>query len=76
MLIAILGCSSLISAQAIKPLKAVADDYIPLLNSIVFEAFTFDISSLSDRQYQITFRIHEYDHGKLMTDNYMNGPYE
>ncbi len=66
----VVGCS-MMQAQEIKSLEAVADDYIPLLQYSGYEAFPFDISSLSDRKYQIKFVIREYDHGTLVSDDYM-----
>ena len=54
--------------KVVKPIKATLEDYISLLNMNGYEAFSFDISSLSDGQYNITFKIKEYKDGKEIRD--------
>lgn len=71
LLVACMACCSLIQAYEIKSLEAVADDYIPLLQYSGYESFPYDISSLGDRRYQIRFIVREYDHGTLVSDDYM-----
>ena len=43
-------------------------DYIALLNAAGYEVFNFDISSLKDDTYSISFVIHEYNNGELVSD--------
>ena len=71
LLVACIAGFQLIQAYEIKPLEAVADDYIPLLQYSGYDSFSFDISSLGDRRYQIRFIVREYDHGTLVSDDYM-----
>ena len=77
MIICICGCLSMFgetnSAKELKPLKSSADDYIHLLNSRGYEAFPFDISSLSDGQYYISFKIKEYKDGNVVKDDILGG---
>ncbi len=61
------------SAKVLRPLKASAEDYIKLLNRNGYEAFTFDISSLTDGQYNITFKIKEYKDGQKIKDDIWGG---
>ena len=60
-------------AKVLRPLKTSVDDYIPLLNSCGYKAFTFDLSSLSDGQYSLSFKIREYEDGKVVLDDLLNG---
>ena len=55
--------------KVIKPLEATSSDYISLLTANGYEAFPFDISSLSNGQYNITFKIKEYRHKQEIRDN-------
>ena len=75
--VCICGCMSMFgqtdSAKTMKQLNAYADDYIPLLNSSGYEAFPFDISSLSDGQYYISFKIKEYKDGNVVKDDILGG---
>jgi len=43
-------------------------DYIALLNAAGYEVFNFDISSLKDDTYSISFVIHEYNNGELVSN--------
>ena len=61
-------------AREIKPIEAVASDYVPLLHHAGYEAYPFDISSLSDSMYQIRFVIREYEHGNLVSKDYLDWP--
>ncbi len=49
-----------LSAQEIVPQKTIADDYIPLLNSMGYNFYKFDISTFADNTYYISFVIKEY----------------
>ncbi len=60
----------------IKEVEATFADYIPLLNTTGYQAYVFDISSLADRKYQITFQIREYDHGEKVSDDVQGWPAE
>lgn len=55
-------------AQDIKRLEPEMSDYIALLNAAGYEVFNFDISSLKDDTYSISFVIHEYNNGELVSD--------
>lgn len=59
------------SAQEIKPAKPTPQDYIELLNSTGYEAFTFDISDFLDKKYMISFKIREYG-PDLINDDFGN----
>lgn len=61
------------SAKVLRPLKASAEDYIKLLNRSGYEAFTFDISPLTDGQYYITFKVKEYKDGQEIKDDIWGG---
>ena len=61
------------SAKVLRPLKASAEDYIKLLNRNGYEAFTFDISSLTDGLYNITFKVKEYKDGQKIKDDIWGG---
>ena len=50
--------------QKISRVEAVPDDYIALLQENGYDVNAFDISSLGDRRYTITFKIKEYVDGK------------
>lgn len=71
------GCMSMFgqtdNAKLIKPLEANLMDYASLLQATGYEVFPFDISSLSDGQYEITFRFKEYKDGKEIRDRYFGG---
>ncbi|MDE6379807.1 MAG: DUF5041 domain-containing protein [Muribaculaceae bacterium] len=75
--ICICGCLSMVGqnddAKVLRPLKSSVDDYIPLLNSAGYEAFTFDLSPLSDGQYYISFKIKVYKDGKEEMDDLLGG---
>lgn len=61
-------------AREIRPVEAVAADYVPLLRHAGYEAYPFDISSLSDSMHQIRFVIREYEHGNLVSKDYPDWP--
>lgn len=61
------------NAQVIKRLEASADDYIPLLQSSGYEAFPFDIASLTDGKYYLSFKIREYKAGKVVNEDILGG---
>lgn len=49
-----------VSAQSIKSQEATMDDYLPLLQTTGYQAYSFDISEFSDDTYNFTFRVKEY----------------
>jgi len=49
------------------------EDFISLLEASGYEAFPFDITSLSDGQYYITFNIKEYKDGNKVHDDILGG---
>ena len=57
------------NTKVIKPLEATSSDYLSLLTASGYEAFPFDISSLSNGQYNITFKIKEYKYRQEIRDN-------
>ena len=77
MAICICGCMSMFGqtdhSKVIKPLEATTPDYLSLLAASGYEAFPFDISSLSDGQYNITFKIKEYKLGQEISDDILGG---
>jgi hypothetical protein len=60
----LLGASAF--AQELKPTTPEVSDYIPLLKSAGYEAFTYDISSLKDETYTFTLEVREYVNGELV----------
>ena len=58
------------NAQEIKSVESSFEDYLPLLKDAGFEMFSFDISSLKDETYKISFVTKEYVDGKLVFDSY------
>lgn len=62
------------SAAEIKPQKATFDDYIPLLESAGYHVYSFDIKSMTDRQYNMTFSIREYEGDSLVNKNILFFP--
>lgn len=60
-------------SKTIKRIDATPADYITLLNNNGYEAFAFDISSLSDAQYYITFKVKEYKNGEETNDDVFGG---
>lgn len=56
------------NAKEIRPIDPASQDYVKLLNSAGYEAFTFDISDLLDKKYFVTFKIREYG-PELINDN-------
>ena len=57
------------NAQEIKQIQPSPADYIELLNSTGYQAFTFDISDFLDKRYMIYFKIREYG-SELMNDDF------
>lgn len=62
-------CALSLKAQTIKPVESVTDDYIRLLQDNGYASYAFDISSLADRRYSLTFMAQEYAGGKKISDN-------
>ena len=58
-----------VSAQEIKQATPDFNDYIPLLKTAGYEVFTYDISSLKDDTYSLSFAIREYVNGELVSDS-------
>lgn len=65
----ILLSSVSVQAQEIKRTAPSFDDFLPLLKSAGYELFSFDISSLKDNTYSITFVTEEYVDGVLVHDS-------
>ena len=70
----LLGLSLLFSfvsihAQEIKRTDPSFEDFLPLLKSTGYEVFNFDISSLKDSTYNISFETKEYVNGVLVHDS-------
>ena len=57
------------SAQEIRRVEADFTDYLPLLRNAGYEVFSFDISSLKDETYVITFVTKEYVNNELSHDS-------
>lgn len=57
------------NVKVLKPVKATLEDYISLLSMNGYKALSFDISSLLDGQYKISFVVKEYENGNLIQDN-------
>lgn len=58
-----------VNAQEIKQTTPDFNDYIPLLKTAGYEVFTYDISSLKDDTYSLSFVIREYVNGELVSDS-------
>ncbi len=58
-----------LQAQTIKPTESLPEDYIRLLKANGYTSYSFDISSLSDRRYNLTFMAKEYVGDKEVSDN-------
>ncbi len=75
--ICIVGCMASFgqteNINVIKQIDASAEDYITLLNSNGYEAFSFDISSLLDGQYYLSFKIKEYKDGNEVCGDRLRG---
>lgn len=75
--ICIVGCMASFgqteNVKTIKQIDASAEDYITLLNSSGYETFSFDISSLLDGQYYLTFKIKEYKDGNEVCGDRLGG---
>lgn len=56
------------NAQEIKSMPSDISDYIPLLNSAGYLVYAFDISSLKNDTYDITFKVKEYANGELVSN--------
>lgn len=57
------------NSKGIKKLEVSVNDYIPLLTRSGYEAFPFDISSLTDGKYFLNVKIKEYKDGVEVCDN-------
>ena len=64
-LLAVLSITVLKAAD-IKPLKATFEDYIPLLENAGYHVYSFDIESLADKKYRLTFSCREYEGDSLV----------
>lgn len=53
-------------AQEIRAVNTKFSDYLPLLNNAGYVVYSYDISSLKDTTYQITFSVKEYVKGQLI----------
>lgn len=77
LVICIVGCMASFgqseNIKVLKQIEASAEDYITLLNSNGYEAFSFDISSLLDGQYYLTFKIKEYQDGNEVCADRLGG---
>lgn len=62
-------CNADAETAGIKELEATFADYVPLLNLTGYESYVFDISSLTESQYLISYQIREYDHGEKVSDD-------
>ena len=60
-----------IAAQELKRTEPDFSDYIPLLKAAGYEVYTFDISSLKDNTYYLSFVIREYAKGERISDSDM-----
>lgn len=67
-------CVVMSTAAEIKPQKATFDDYIPLLESAGYHVYSFDIKSMTDRQYKMTFSIREYEGDSIVNKNILFFP--
>ena len=56
-------------AQEITRLETDLSDYLPLLKDAGYEVFSWDISSLKEKTYHITFETREYAGGELVSDS-------
>ena len=54
-----------LSAQEIKPVEPEFKDYIPMLENAGYELYTFDISSLLPKRYDLRFSIRMYNGDKV-----------
>ncbi len=60
-------------SAVIKPLTVSIDDYMPILEAAGYSVFPFDISSLNDGKYMISFIAKEYIDGKETIDDIFLG---
>lgn len=61
-------CAFTINAQILKSVESTPDDYIVLLETNGYESHAFDISSLSDSRYKLSFKIMEYAAGEKVSE--------
>lgn len=73
---AVVSLASVMVSKAadIKMQKATFEDYIPLLELAGYHVFCYDIKSMSDKQYKLTFSIREYKGDSLVNKNIMDYP--
>ena len=64
-----------VSAQELKKATADFSDYISLLKKSGYEIYSFDISSLKDETYLISFMVKEYSNGELVKDKNKGGAF-
>ena len=63
-----------VNAQELKKATADFSDYISLLKKSGYEIYSFDISSLKDETYLISFMVKEYSNGELVCEGvFLNG---
>ena len=59
--------------QEIKKVAATPEDFMEHMALCGYEVFTYDISSLKDDTYSLSFVIREYVNGELVSDSESNG---
>lgn len=62
-----------VNAQELRTATTDFSDYISLLNKSGYEIYSFDISSLKDETYLISFMVKEYSNGELVQDKNKGG---
>lgn len=74
-LLGVMAVSATIADAAdIKMQKSTFDDYVPLLEMAGYHVYSYDIKSMSDKQYTLTFSIREYENDSLVNKNTMAYP--
>ncbi|MCH5335225.1 MAG: DUF5041 domain-containing protein [Alistipes sp.] len=56
-------------AQQIRSVEASAEDYIELLKTSGYQAYSFSLNDLTDATYDIVFDVREYAGGELVSSN-------
>lgn len=64
----------MLKAGEIKMQKATFEDYIPLLEMVGYNVYSFDIKSFNDKLYNLTFSCREYEHDSLINENVVPYP--
>ena len=62
-----------VNAQELRTATTDFSDYISLLNKSGYEIYSFDISSLKDETYLISFMVKEYSNGELVQEKNKGG---